>query len=232
MMEAITQTRSFGLVLTLVIYALSKKLEEKVKSPITSALVTAPVAIIAILLLTGTSYENYMYGASFLSYFIAPATVCLAVYIYQNREVLKKNVIPLVVGLAVGIALHALLIGFLCRLVGLDSVLSNAMYSKSVTSAISMEIATILGTDPSLAIAFTMLTGMVGGVIGLQVLKLFRITNPLAQGAALGSSIHAMGVAKGLELGKTQGAVAGLSMGLAGMISVVVIPLVAQLFAG
>lgn len=232
MLTQITQLQSFGLLLTLLTYILAKKIEARVKFPLVNTMVIALVVIIPVLVLTGTSYESYMQSASYVGYFVGPGTVCLGLSIYRNIHILKRYALPLLIGLVSGMFCTVLFIGVLCWLFRLPESLTVPFYSKSITTAIAMEITRILGEDPSIALSFVLMTGISGSIVGFTTLKWLRITNPIAQGAALGASSHGMGVSKSLELGETQGAIAGLAMGVTGILSVIVIPLCARLLSG
>ena len=149
--------------------------------------------------------------------FLGPATVCLAVTIYAQIDLLKKNLLPILAGCAAGAVTSVLSIWGLCRLFGLDRTLTVSLLPKSVTTPIATAIAEGQGGIVSITVAAVIFTGILGNLCAPALARLFRVKDPVAAGLAIGACSHAMGTARALELGETEGAMSGLAIGLCGL---------------
>lgn len=174
-------------------------------------------------------YYEYKASASPLSYLLLPATVSLAIPLYEKWELLKSNLIAILVGILAGVLTSLGSITTLALLLKLDAVQAVTLLPKSVTTAIGMDIANTLGGIPSLAGAVIILTGITGNLTAQWLCRVLNITDPLARGIGIGTASHAIGTAKALELGEVEGAMSSLAVALAGVITALLAPVFANL---
>jgi predicted murein hydrolase (TIGR00659 family) len=202
--------------------------KNKLKLAILTPLLIAIVLVIGLLLAGKIDYNTYNASAKYVSWLLTPATVCLAIPLYQQLEVLKKNLAAILCGITAGsVAGMASVLG-LAVLFGLSHGEYVTFLPKSITTAIGMGVSEELGGVPAITVAVIILTGIQGNIMAPAVLKLLRITHPVAKGLAIGTASHAIGTTKAMELGETEGAMSGLAIAVAGLITVVF----ASLFAG
>lgn len=225
LMSALLNTPVFGILLSVVAFEAGIIVSRKTKNPLVNPLLVAIILVILFLMGFGIPKEQYDSGGSFILFFLGPATVVLAVPLYKQIELLKKDLVPILLGILVGSTTSIMSVILLSRLFNVDLSIAVSMLPKSVTTAIGMEISKEIGGIVSLSVAVIVLTGITGAVIGPGLLKLFRITDEVAQGIAIGTASHAVGTSKAMELGETQGAMSGLSIGIAGIATVILVPL-------
>ena len=221
MKDFIQNSVFFGVTISLLSYGLGVWLKKKFKVALINPLLISVIITTAVLLLLKIDYGVYEKGASILTYMLTPATVCLAIPVYEKLEILKKNKGAILIGVASGVVTSLLLTLILAIVFKIGHSNYVTLLPKSVTTAIGMEIsAGLLGYVP-LTVAAIVITGILGNVIGELVFKLFRITHPIAKGIVLGTSAHVVGTAKAVELGEIEGAMSSLSVVVAGMMTVV-----------
>ena len=210
-MSELYASPSFGIALTVLVYWVGVKVQKKTGLVICNNMIIAVGLLIAILAVFHIPYEDYNQGGSIINMFLGPATACLAVSIYSKIDLLKKNWLPVLVGCAVGVVTSVGSILVMCRLFGLDRDMTISLLPKSVSE----------GHDGMVAItvAAVIVTGILGNLIAPFLVKLFRIRDPLAVGLGIGACSHAVGTAKALEMGETQGAMSGLAIGLCGILT-------------
>lgn len=210
----------FGVVLSILTYQLGLAISHKVKHPIANPLLIAVILIVAILEIFHIPMEAFHEGGDLINLFLAPATAALAVPIYKNLQILKSNLLPILVGTIVGsFASMAVILG-LCKLFGLDHTLTASLLSKSVTTPIAMGVTEQLGGIVPIGIAGVIFTGIAGSIIAPFMVKLFHITDPVAQGVGIGTCSHAVGTTRAIAMGDLQGAMSGIAMSLAGFFTV------------
>lgn len=219
----------FGIGISLLTFYAGSLLYKRVRSPILNPLVLSMLMIIALLVSLHISFEDYNRGGRFISFFLGPATVILAVPLYKKISLLKENALPILAGIITGSAAGIASIIVMCRMFGLDELVSVSMIPKSVTTPIGIEISGQLGGMPSITVAAIVFTGVTGVLLGPRICKLFRIDNKVAVGVAIGTSSHALGTTKAVELGETEGAMSGLAIGIAGLVTVFLAPVLAKL---
>lgn len=225
------QTPLLWLTATVGVYQLAAFAARRLGSPpLLNPVLLAIVALVALLLLTGTPYEAYFDGAQFVHFLLGPATVALAVPLYHAsgrlRQVAAPGLLALAVGSAVGVA-AAVLLG---RALGLDDATLRSLAPKSTTTPIAMGIAEAVGGVPSLTAVLVILTGMTGALLGSEALDLCRFRDQSVRGFAIGLAAHGLGTARALQLDPEAGAFAGLAMGLNGaMVALLAPPLLAAL---
>ncbi len=213
------------LALTLLAYAVGQWINRKTGSPLANPLLIGCILVGTVLVVFDIPLDEYNQGGGFLSLCLTPATIALAVPIYRQLETLKKNLLPILAGALVGSAVSVGSVYALGHLFGLDRTLILSLLPKSVTTPIGVSLSQSLGgltAVTSLAIIFT---GIVGAVFLPAALRLFGIQHPVVTGLAIGTASHAVGTSRALELGETEGAMSGLAIGIAGLITAVGISL-------
>jgi len=219
-------TPVFGVTLTIIAFMIATWTSKKLRIQILNPLLVSIIIIIGFLSLTGIDIETYNKGGSIISFFLAPATVALAVPLFRQWELLKKNLVPILVGISFGTIMGILSILILGKVFGLGDLLISSLLPKSTTTPIAMEISNMLGGNPSLTVIFVFATGIGGYIVGDKLLRLFKINNSIAKGIAIGTASHAVGTAKAIEMGEVEGAMSSLAIGVAGVITVLLVPLI------
>lgn len=218
----------FGAFLSISAYILGDVLKRKFKSPIFNPLLISSAVTIAVLALLNMNYEDYSASGKYLSFFLTPATVCLAIPLYEQFELLKKNAAAIIIGITSGVLTSCLSVLAMALIMKFSHEEYATFLPKSVTTPIGIGISEQIGGYIGVTAAIIVITGILGNLIADVIFKLFRIKEPVAQGIALGSSAHILGTAKAFELGEIQGAISSLSVVTAGILTV----LAANLFAG
>jgi len=218
-MSAFTASPFFGLTLTIAAYWVGVTLQKKTGSALCNNMVISIALVIAVLKILGISYEDYMAGAGTISLLLTPATACLAAGIYRRRELLRRNLVPILAGCAAGAVASAGSVLVMCRLFGLDAELTATLLPKSVTTPIAAAISEAHGGIPSVTAAAVIFVGVVGNLTAPFLLRLFRLKDPVAAGIGIGACSHGIGTARAVELGETEGAMSGLAIGLCGLIT-------------
>ena len=227
MSDIIQSCASFGVFLCLGAYFLGVQLNKRFKSPLTNPLLLATAGIIGLLALCGIDYDAFKASAQPLSYLLTPATVSLAIPLYRQLDKLKKHYVAILVGIFSGVLASGLSIFAMSALFGLSHQDYVTLLPKSVTTAIGMSLSEELGGVAAVTVTAIVLTGILGNCMAPFLCKLFRVSHPVAKGIAIGTSSHALGTSKAIELGEVEGAMSGLSIAVAGLMTVVA----AQVFA-
>ena len=220
MKELLNSSLYFGVTVSIAGYGIGLFLKRKFKWGFLNPLLLAIIFVIIVLQVFGIDYEVYDETAKYLSYLLTPATVCLAIPLYQQIELLKKNLTAVVLGIVAGVFSSLGRVLGMAYLFGLSHKEYVTFLPKSITTAIGIGVSEELGGFTTITVAVIIVTGVLGNVIGEQICKIFRIQEPVAVGLALGTSAHAIGTTKALELGEVQGAMSSLSIAVAGLITV------------
>ena len=219
----------FGIILSFVVFEVSKKINAKINNVILKAifnpLLLSIVTISAILSLAGISYRDYNMGGSIISFFIGPATVALVVNLYENIDILKENFKAIIIGIIGGSFISMFLTVILAKIFGVEFVMTVTLLPKSVTTAIAIGLSEEYGGIVSLSAIAVIIRGIVGIIIAPIIIKVFKVTNPVAQGVGIGTVTHALGTTKARDMGEVQGAMSGLSIAVAGIVTVILMPL-------
>lgn len=229
MAEFLESFNLLPMVMTLGFYQLGLWLRKKWDNPIVNPLLITVILTVATLLLTGVSNETYQAGTKNLGWLLTPATVCLAVPLYEQVKQLKKNLPAIAAGMFAGALTSILVILVMCLLFRLDSTVTISLLPKSATSAMSMVLSEQNGGISTLTAAVSLFTGVQGALMGPMLCKLFKITDPIAQGVAFGTASHVIGTSKATEMGPLQGAVSSLSLAMAGIITAILLPFAVML---
>lgn len=215
-------------ILTLLAYRAGALLQQKIKSPICNPILIAVILVLAFLGLTGMELKTYQAGSTFLSWLMTPATVCLAISMYEQFQVLKKNTPVILAGVTAGAVACLAMVLILSLLFGFDRELTVSLLPKSVTTAIGVPLSQMAGGLTPITTAAIILTGITASVLGPTLCKVFRLTDEIARGAAFGTAGHVIGTAKATEMSKLTGAVSSLSLVVAGLLTAIVLPILAN----
>lgn len=229
LLDSLINSVYLWLTLTVGFYVLATQIYKRLPIPLFNPLLFSIVMIIIILLVTEIPYATYEAGGKVVSIFVTPATVSLAIKLEKNIIYLKKNVKAILIGIFSGVVLHTVMIGLFGILFKFDLAMAGTLFPKSITTAIAIGVSESLGGHVSLTVAVVVFTGIIGAVIGPSIMRWTGITNPVAQGIAMGSSAHAMGTSKAIEMGPVQGAMSGLSIVVTGITIVILAPFVQPL---
>lgn len=225
MIKIITEMPLFSLTLTFIFYGLGCLLKQKYKTQLINPILFATVSIIVTLSVTNIDYQDYCAGSKSLSLLLTPATICLALPLYEKISLFKHNWRAMSCGILAGAISSALSIYFMAKFFGISHAEYVTLLPKSVTTAIGMEISAQVGGNVAVTVAAIILTGIIGNFFAAIICNLFGIKHPIAIGIAIGSASHAIGTARAIELGQTEGAVSGLAMTVSGLLTVLIVPL-------
>ena len=228
MKEFLSESIIFGAVLSLAAYEIGLLMKKKFKLAILNPLLIGTICVIGFLLIFRIDYEEYNEGAKYISYLLTPATVCLAVPLYEQLSLLKKNFMAVAVGILSGVLASLVSVLALAKLFDLNHQQYVTLLPKSITTAIGMGVSEELGGLVTITVAVIVITGILGNVIAEFICKIFKIHEPIAKGLALGAASHAIGTAKAMEMGQIEGAMSSLAIAVAGLLTVIG----ASVFAG
>lgn len=228
MREFLADSVFFGVLISIVTYECGILLKKRWNLAIFNPLLLSVLAVMGILTIFRIDYQVYYEGAGYLSYLLTPATVCLAVPLYEKLELLKQYAGAIMAGILSGVLTSLVSILVCALLFGFTHEQYVTLLPKSITTAIGMGISEELGGMVTITVAVIIITGVLGNMIAEMVLKLFHIEEPIAKGIAIGSASHAIGTAKAMEIGEVEGAMSSLSIAVAGLLTVIG----ASVFAG
>ena len=211
----------FGVAISLVGYVIGVQLKKKFKLAVLNPLMISIIFVVGVVLLFKLDYPSYKKQAEILNYLLTPATIALAIPLYQQLSLLRKNLLAVICGIISGVFASMSSVLALSVLFSLSHEDFVTLLPKSITTAIGMGVSEELGGIQTITVAVIIVTGVLGNVIGEGVCKLFRITEPISRGLALGTAAHAIGTAKALEMGEIEGAMSSLSIAVAGLLTVV-----------
>lgn len=220
MSEVLESSVFFGVFISLGSYILGVWLEKKTGWALANPLLISIMLVIAALSLLGVSYESYAKGADIISYLLTPATICLAVPLYQQVELLKKNWKAVLAGIGSGVLSSLVCILLLALLFHFDHASYVTFLPKSITTAIGIGVSEELGGYVSVSVVSIIITGVLGNIFAEKFLKLLKIDEPIAKGIAIGTASHAVGTAKAMEMGAVEGAMSSLSIVVSGVLTV------------
>ena len=221
MSEMLSGSVFFGVMISILAYELGMFLKKKTNLAICNPLLISIIVVMIALAVLDIDYETYKQGANLLSYLLTPATVCLAIPLYEKLTLLKQNVKAIMAGIVSGVLTSLISILVMALIFGLSHEEYVTLLPKSITTAIGMGVSEEMGGIVTITVAVILITGVLGNVIGETVCKIFRIHEPIAVGLSFGTASHAIGTSKALELGEIQGAMSSLSIAVAGLLTVI-----------
>lgn len=219
-MAGLFQSPYFGVALSVIAFGVGVKIQRKTKSALCNPLIIAIVLIIFVLLVFKIPYDSYNKGGEIINMFLAPATACLAVSIYTKLAILKKYWLPITVGCAVGSITSMTSVYLMCRFFGLDKAITMSMVPKSVTTPIAISVSQANGGVVPVTVAAVIFTGILGSIAAPLLVRIFKVSDSVAAGLAIGACSHAIGTSKAIEIGEVEGAMSGLAIGICGMATV------------
>lgn len=227
-MKEIIQSPLFGIFISLIAFEIGMLLYRKTKLPIFNPLLISIVIIITVLTVLKIDIKDYDRGGQYISFFLAPATVVLAVPLYKKIKLLKAYFVPILAGIIMGSISGMVSIILLSYGFGLKKPINVSLIPKSITVPIGVEVSKQLGGIPAITVATIVITGIIGAVIGPTICKIFKIKDKVAIGIAMGTASHAVGTTKAIEMGEIEGAMSSLAIGVTGIITVITAPIVAN----
>lgn len=228
MIEILHQSAFFAVVLSLIAYFLGLEIKKRWNHPLCNPLLLSIVMVIGFLLLCQIPYETYAKSGGYLSYLLTPATVALAIPLYQQFQQFRAHWRPVLLGIFSGVLCNLGLIYVMARYFSLDYEMYVTLLPKSITTAIGLSISEEYGGFVSITATSIIITGILGNICAESLCKLCKIRHPVAKGVAIGTSAHAVGTSKAMELGEVEGAMSSLSIVLTGLCTLLGI----SLFAG
>lgn len=221
----ILDTPLFGVLISLITFEIGLFIYRKSKISLFNPILISVTLIIVFIISFDIPYEKYKVGGDFINFFLKPATVVLAVPLYKKIDIFKKNFIPILSGITMGCISSILSIILLSKVLDLPANILKSLIPKSITTPIGIEVSSQLGGIPSVTVTAIIITGIIGAVIGPTICKWFGLKDSVAVGISMGTSSHAIGTSKAIELGEIQGAMSGLAIGLAGLVTVLLVPI-------
>ena len=219
-MEALYTSPYFGVALSVIAFGAGVRIQQKTKSALCNPLIIAIVLIIGVLLVFKIPYDSYNNGGEIINMFLAPATACLAVSIYTKLSILKKYWLPIIVGCIAGSLASMASVYGMCRLFRLDQSLTMSMLPKSVTTPIAVSVTQSHGGVVPVTVVAVIFTGILGSIAAPLFIRIFKVSDSVAAGLAIGACSHAVGTSKAIEIGEVEGAMSGLAIGICGVVTV------------
>lgn len=220
MQEMLNQSLFFGLVISILGYELGRAVQKKWRLAILNPLLISIIFVIVVLKILHIDYNTYNASAKYLNYLLTPSTVCLAIPLYKQIQLLKKNAAAVFGGIAAGVLTSLVSVFLLSLAFGFTKEQYVTLLPKSITTAIGMGISEELGGIVTITVAVIIITGILGNMTAEAICRGFKITDPVAKGVAIGTAAHAVGTVKAMEMGETEGAMSSLSIAVAGLLTV------------
>ena len=225
-MYNVFDTEIFGVILTILFFNIGIYIQKKTNKPIFNPLLIAILGIILFLSITKIPYESYKLGGDRINFFLGPVTIVLAVPLYKQFDLFKKYLLEILIGISCGVVVSFISIKLIGHFTNADVDIINSLIPKSITTHMGISLTKTLNGVEAITVVSIILTGILGAIISPIVFKIGKINNPVAKGIALGTSAHALGTTKALEMGEVEGAMSGLSIGISGIITVILIPII------
>jgi predicted murein hydrolase (TIGR00659 family) len=220
----------FLLALVMGVFLLGVFLYKKTRISLIQPLLISILIIIPFLNITGIDYHTFCDKTRILNFMLGPSVVALGYVLYEQIENIKGNVISILTAVFAGSIVGIVSVVFIAKAFGADKILIASLSTKSVTTPIAISLAEKDGGVPALAAAFVVICGIFGGLVGPVILRKMGIKSKIAQGLAMGSSSHALGTARAMEMGALEGAISGLAIGIMGIMTALLIPFAEKLF--
>ena len=228
-MYNVFDTEIFGIILTILFFNIGIYIQKKTNKPIFNPLLIAILGIILFLSITRIPYESYKLGGDRINFFLSPVTIVLAVPLYKQFDLFKKYLLEILIGISCGVVVSFISIKLIGHFTNADVDIINSLIPKSITTPMGISLTKTLNGVEAITVVSIILTGILGAIISPIVFKIGKINNPVAKGIALGTSAHALGTTKALEMGEVEGAMSSLSIGIAGTITVIIVPIILNL---
>lgn len=227
--EGLIAGPAFGITLSFIAYSIGLVINKKTRSPLANPLAISATMIIGFLVLTNIDFEYYHEGGKMIEFLLGPATVSLGIPLYKNLDRIKKNLWAILSSIFVGTVSSIVCTVVLSKVLGADEIILRSIASKSVTTPIAIEVTRIIGGIPSLTVVFVMISGIIGAMIGPEFCRWIGIKTKSAMGLAIGSSAHGIGTSRAIQEGDEVGAMSSLGMGLMGVCTAVLAPVIVNM---
>lgn len=225
-MNNLMNSPMLGIALSLICFEIGVFINKKTKLAVLNPILICVPLIILIMSALHINLMQFNKGGNIISFFLGPATVVLAVPLYKKLELVKKYSIPIALGITIGCITSILSIYALCHVLGFTNQLTFSLIPKSITTPIGIEVSKTIGGIPAITVSAIIISGIIGSIVAPGVCKLFRIKDKVAVGISIGTASHAIGTTKAIEMGETQGAMSGLAIGIAGLLTSFLAPLI------
>lgn len=224
-MGALTNNPLFGVILSLITFEIGIFIFKKTKIALFNPLLIATIIVMSVLNYFHIPVSNYMIGGDLILFFLGPATIVLAIPLYQKISLLKKYSLPIIGGGIVGAITAVISVIVLGNILNIDHEILISFMPKSITTPIGIEVSRMLGGIPSITVFAIIITGITGNVTAPVIYSIFKVKHPIAKGIGLGISSHAVGTSRAIEMGEIEGAMSALSIVVAGIITIAFVPL-------
>ncbi|MGL4335542.1 MAG: LrgB family protein [Turicibacter sp.] len=231
-MYNVLNTPILGVVMTIIAFDMGLLIAKKTKISFLHPLLIAVAFIISLLLLFNISLEQYQLGGQVITYFLSPLTIILALPLYRQIHHIKKNFIPIMIGITVGLVVGTILTILLGHAFKMNESLILSIVPKSITTPMALSLTEMIGGNQSVTTIFVVLTGIFGAIISPIVYKYYPTSNAVAKGVGIGAAAHAVGTSKAMEMGETEGATSSASIGLTGILAIFLVPVILELLIG
>lgn len=221
MINELTSKPIFGFTLCIIAYYMGVLAKRRFNYPFVNPVVVGSILIIGVLTLFRIPLDNFLSGGSIITMLLAPTTAVLALSMFRHVKIIKKNLVPILVGCTVGVVSAVCSILVLCKVFGISDELTASILPKSITTAIAVELSAKLGGIPPITVAAVTVTGVFGTILSPYFIKWSRLNNSIASGLAIGASCHALGTTKAIEIGEVEGSLSGIAVGLCGLLTVI-----------
>ncbi|MDP0487948.1 MAG: LrgB family protein [Fusobacterium sp. JB021] len=225
----ILNTPFFGIIITILSFNIALYIFKKSKLSILNPLLIGTIIIMSVIEYFNIPLDYYKKGGDMMTFFLAPATIALALPLYRQLNKLKIHYIPILIGGIVGACSAILSVIFIGKLLGLNTVILKSFIPKSITTPLGIELSEVLGGIPAITIFAIIITGITGNILAPNICKIFKIKHPIAKGLGIGISSHAVGTAKAIEMGEVEGGMSALSIVIAGILTFILAPLLSFL---
>lgn len=212
----------FGITLSAFCFEAGVFISGKIRTPLANPLLIGITLCIIILKIFNIPIDSYNIGGDIITMFLVPVAATLAVTIYSKFDILKANFLPVFAGTFIGSLSSVASTYILCKLFGIDELITSSLIPKSITSSVAVEISAQLGGNTSITVAAVIYSGILGTIFSPVLIRLLKIDNSVARGVAIGTSSHAMGTSTAVKIGETEGAMSSISIGMAGIITVII----------
>ena len=217
------------LAITFGIYYVARQIQKWTGWVVLNPILITIAALIALLQLTGISYETYEQGGQYIDFWLKPAIVALGVPLYQNLGQIRRQLLPILMSQLVGCLVGLVSVTLIASALGASHEVIVSLAPKSVTTPIAMEVCKAAGGIPSLTAAIVVIVGLFGAVFGFKILEVWHVRNPFSQGISMGTAAHAVGTSRAMEKGETYGAYSSLGLILNGVLTALLTPFVLKL---
>lgn len=228
-MNEVITSPIFGIMVSILAYLMGMLIFRRFPHPITTPLLLATFFIITFLKISNISYTDYYVGGSYLNMLIVPSTVALGIPLYRSFHLMKHHIRSILSGILIACIVNTTFTALIAKAFGIKYLLAVSLFPKSVTTAMAVGIIDKMGGITTVTLVVVVITGILTSVLGPVFLKLLKIDDPVAIGLSLGGTGHAIGTGTALKYGHVEGAMAGLAIGVTGIVYIIISPIVAQI---